>query len=88
MPNAPAVTHDQAGNQWTFVTGTDNALWAKGPTGDWFTLGGELSSGPDADLLPNGRLVIVARGTDGQTWQRALNTNGDWEPWNPIGGKS
>ena len=88
LPAAPAITIDQDGHQWVFIRGTDGALWAQADNDGWFTLGGELTSGPDAMATPDGRILIVARGLDGATWQIVRSALGAWSPWFTLGGRS
>jgi hypothetical protein len=88
MPAAPAITVDTSGKQWVFVRGVDAALWAKVDFGDWFTLGGILTSGPDAISTPDGRIIVVVRGQDGGSWELVRDATGKWGPWQSLGGKS
>jgi hypothetical protein len=88
VPNAPAITIDNAGHQWVFVRGVDAALWAKRDSEAWFTLGGGLSSGPDATVTSDGRILVVARGLDGAAWQIVRDTSGNWSNWFILGGQS
>lgn len=88
MPPPPAITFDKDGTQWVFIRGLDRALWAKAANGEWFTLGGILTSGPDAITTNDGRVVVVARGSDGATWRIIREPNGNWGPWGSLGGKS
>jgi len=88
VPPAPAITVDNAGHQWVFVRGTDATLWAKRDNESWFTLGGGISSGPDATVTPDGRILVVARGLDGAAWQIVRDAAGNWSGWFILGGKS
>jgi hypothetical protein len=88
VPAAPAIIVDNQGHQWVFVRGTDAALWAQRDAEGWFTLGGGLTSGPDAMGTSDGRILVVARGLDGATWQIARDTAGNWGNWFSLGGLS
>jgi hypothetical protein len=88
VPSAPAITVDNKGHQWVFVRGTDGALWAKRDSENWFSLGGGLTSGPDAMVAADGRILVVARGLDGATWEIYQDTNGAWSNWFSLGGLS
>jgi hypothetical protein len=88
MPPSPAITLDSDGKQWVFVQGIDKALWAKADNGQWFTLGGILTSGPDAIATPDGRVVVVVRGSDDATWQITRDKLGRWGGWTSLGGRS
>lgn len=48
MPPPPAITVDSDGHQWVFVRGTNGALFAKQDDLSWVSLGGIITSGPDA----------------------------------------
>ena len=57
------------------------------PVPRWESLGGLLTSDPDAVLNAPGGIVVFARGTDNaiwHTWQDQIN--GDWHPWESLGG--
>jgi hypothetical protein len=87
MPT-PAVVSIDDDNTMYFVKGVDKALWAKHNTDDWFNLGGEISSGPDADKKPDGTIIVVARGKEGHTWQLVCAPDGTWGEWENMGGMS
>jgi hypothetical protein len=87
MPPAPAICVDSSGRRWVFIRGVDRALWAKVGTDPWFTLGGILTSGPDATAYPDGRVEVVVRGQDGATYVNTL-VNGRWTGWGNLGGQS
>jgi hypothetical protein len=56
-----------------FVRGTDNALWHKWYSGGWHgweSLGGVLTSDPDAVSWGSGRIDVFVRGTDNALWHR------------------
>jgi hypothetical protein len=88
MPPPPAITIDSDGKQWVFVRGTNGALFAKQESLAWVSLGGILTSGPDATATPDGRIVVVARGNDGATWQIVRDKQGNWGGWLSLGGQS
>lgn len=89
MPAAPAVVIDGP-EEWTFVRGTNGELFARSKAKDWFSLGGTLTSGPAATVVPgDGRIVINARGQDGATWRLVLDKDGKvTEGWKSLGGRS
>jgi hypothetical protein len=88
MPPPPAITIDSTGHQWVFVRGTNGELFAKQDTLPWLSLGGILTSGPDAMATADGRIIVVARGTDGATWQIVRDDKGKWGGWTSLGGLS
>ena len=65
MPPPPAITVDSEGKQWVFVRGTNGALYAREDSKAWISLGGVITSGPDAMSTLDGRVIVVARGNDG-----------------------
>jgi alpha-galactosidase len=88
VPPAPAIVVDNQGHQWVFVRGTDGALWGRHEVDGWFSLGGQISSGPDALVTVDGRILVVARGLDGATWQIERDADGTWGNWSSLGGLS
>jgi hypothetical protein len=88
MPPSPSIAVDSTGMQLVFVRGTDAQLWVKAGTTPFLPLGGILTSGPDAMATPDGRVIVVARGTDGATWQIVRASNGKWGGWTSLGGES
>jgi hypothetical protein len=77
------------GRTFVVARGMDNALWvneitAQGPTG-WSSVGGSLSSDPDASIGPDGLLYITARGDDAAVWINAFN-GAAWGGWVSLGG--
>jgi hypothetical protein len=53
----------------------------------WESLGGFLTSDPDAVLNAPGGLVVFARGTDNAIWHSWQDQiNGNWRPWESLGG--
>jgi hypothetical protein len=87
MPPAPAICIDPSGRRWVFLRGVDGALWGKVDNGAWFTLGGILTSGPDAVAHSNGRIDVVVRGQDGATYMQSYDGN-VWLGWQHLGGLS
>jgi hypothetical protein len=74
---------------YLFGRGADGALWMRtrvdSAWGTWTSLGGNLTSGPDATY--NGSFVVVgALGTDGAVWYRLLYQDGVL-PWASLGGR-
>jgi hypothetical protein len=51
----------------------------------WQSLGGSLTSAPDAASWGDGRLDVFARGTDSGLWTRSRD-GGQWSGWAPLGG--
>jgi putative pyrroloquinoline-quinone binding quinoprotein len=51
----------------------------------WTSLGGTLTSGPDASSSSTTRTDVFVRGTDNQLWYRTWNGT-TWGPWTPLGG--
>lgn len=81
---AAVVTPDKVA--YVFGKGKDDAIWGvrcqAGTCGDWFSLGGVLTSGPIVTLDSNGKLRVSATGTDGRTW--FITGDGqNWFQWSP-----
>jgi outer membrane protein assembly factor BamB len=51
----------------------------------WTSLGGTLTSGPDASSSGAGATDVFARGTDGALWHRSWNGT-TWAAWESLGG--
>ncbi len=85
MPPAPAVVFDTQGRRWVFARGTDMALWSKLDDAPWEKRGGALTSGPGATAGVDGRIDVVARGSDGGAYVISFQ-NGQWGPWRALGG--
>jgi len=63
-----------------------NALAAKfTAAATWGSLGGILTSGPDASSWSATRTDVFVRGTDNGLWQRTWNGT-SWSPWVSLGG--
>jgi hypothetical protein len=71
-----------------FVRGTDGALWSRywdgAAWGAWYSLGGGITSDPDAAAPGVFRLEVVARGPDGAIWQRTWS-GPSWSAWYTLG---
>lgn len=69
---------------FVFVRGQDNALWYTDATGAWFSLGGNVTSNPDATLLDN-QVAVFVRGQDMQIYYRLHHLpSKTWSDWLPI----
>jgi hypothetical protein len=55
------------------------------PGGGWSSLGGVLTSGPDASSSGAAATDVFVRGTDNGLWQRTWNGS-VWSPWRSLGG--
>jgi hypothetical protein len=73
-----------------FVRGTDNAMWHRWWDGTawrgWESLGGGLTSAPDATSCAAGKLDVFAVGQDGALWRRSFS-GGAWGGWTSLGGQ-
>lgn len=70
-----------------FVRGGDRALWARdfnGTWSGWYSLGGVITSGPDAASCGAGHTEVWARGVSGNAFRRVW-TSGAWGPWQDMG---
>lgn len=64
-----------------------NELYLKmGPWRTWQSLGGQLTSGPDAASWASGRLDVFARGTDNALWHKWWDGT-SWSAWERQGGQ-
>lgn len=67
----PSAVVAPDGTILVFGRGQDKAIWGvscrAGSCGNWFSLDGELDSGPTASLR-DGRVLVTATGTDGRLW--------------------
>lgn len=78
---------------WAFARGNDGAVWyrVRGDNGvwaPWRTIGGRLTSAPDAVYYGFGSpdIVVQGRGLDGAVWARSLTlSSGVWTPWQQAG---
>jgi hypothetical protein len=86
ITSEPAAIAAPNGEIFVFGKGKDDAIWgvrcSEGTCGDWFSLGGVLTSAPTVTMQPDGKVRVTATGTDGRPWF----TSGDghsWSGWNP-----
>lgn len=70
--------------QLAFVKGSDNALWMHEGT-SWKSLGGQLTSGPDACSWGRDRVDVFARGA-GNSLVQIARTGEQWSGWFNLGG--
>lgn len=92
VPAGPAVVNVQ-GVIYTFGRSANNELWYSVWDGDpatlsqvgWANLGGNLTSGPSATVTFDGKITVMARGTDGAVWARVYS-GGVWGGWFKYGG--
>jgi hypothetical protein len=78
---------------WAFARGDDGAVWHRirggnGVWAPWRTIGGRLTSAPDAVHYGFGSpdVVVQGRGLDGVVWARSLTSaSGVWTPWQQAG---
>jgi Concanavalin A-like lectin/glucanases superfamily len=75
----------------TFARGPDNALWFRKYDGTawgaWQSLGGILSSDPDAVSSAPNKVNVVVRGADNALWIRRYD-GAAWGAWQSLGGIS
>ena len=88
-----AAASNADGRLEVFGVGTDNALWhdwqitPNGGWSGWNSLGGIVTSMPDAARNADGRLEVVARGSDNALWHRwQTSPGGGWSGWYSLGG--
>lgn len=66
--------------------GADDALWYVDGAGKWQSLGGVLSSSPDAALL-DGKVAVFVRGADMEIYHRFYDlADEEWTEWESIQG--
>ena len=68
-----------------FVRGSDGALWSRyyrgtGAWSEWFLVGGQLTSAPDAIFVTQDDVRVLMRGTDQRLWR----TEGDGTIFRPF----
>jgi Concanavalin A-like lectin/glucanases superfamily len=72
-----------------FARGTDNALWFRKYDGTawgaWQSLGGMITSDPDAVSSAPNKVDVVVQGTDNATWIRRYD-GAAWSAWQSLGG--
>ncbi|MFZ6027812.1 MAG: peptidoglycan DD-metalloendopeptidase family protein [Chloroflexota bacterium] len=73
-----------------FARGTDGQLyhriWNGSSWGNWESLGGFLTSGPDAaSYRVNNHLDVFLRGSDNHIYHRAQSNDGAWSGWESLG---
>ncbi|MEE1788484.1 hypothetical protein PUR71_37130 [Streptomyces sp. SP17BM10] len=87
-----ATYYFRDGRQEVFIIGTDHAVWTRwttdkaGHKSGWVSMGGILA-GPVGILATDmgfGNFEIGAMGTDGHTWSRVRDTNGNWSAWAAV----
>jgi len=87
--NGPSAVSPQAGRVDVFARGADGAVWqrteAGGGLGTWASLGGTITSDPDASSWGPTRVDVFARGVDGALWHR-MNNGAGWQTWESLGG--
>jgi hypothetical protein len=73
---------------YTFVRGTNKALYCQKNDDNWINLHGGLASGVGACAAPDGSIHIVVSGTDGYVWRILMNADGTFGAWskNKMGG--
>ncbi len=79
----PFALQDAQGNIHVLAKGGSGALLDRVYGGGWWDLGGVITSNPSAaiELIPDGYMYIVARGSDNALWARELDTtdmSGEW----------
>jgi len=70
----PAPIVDADGIIHTFVQGGDRALWDNA-NGYWYSLGGCITTDPNAMRDKNGRLRVAVRGGDNALWVNTIGIN-------------
>lgn len=86
LTSEPAAIVTPNKEVYVFGKGKDDAIWGvrcqAGVCGDWFSLGGVLTSGPTVTIESNGKLRVTATGTDGRPW--FITGDGqNWFQWSP-----
>jgi hypothetical protein len=83
----PWVVADGMGRLHYFVIGTDHALWDN-MGGNWYYLGGVITSNPVATVRPddNNHIVIAVKGNDAALWMFDLDTTSMTGNWVGLGG--
>jgi hypothetical protein len=94
--SGPAITTWTGGRLDVFARASDGALWHAACGGSdctsisnwsgWESLGGVLWSGPAAVAWSDGRIDIVAVGTDTSLWHLAYDWCCGWFGWESLGG--
>jgi hypothetical protein len=103
LASDPDATRNSAGGLEVYGRGTDGQLYRNYQTGlgsswsGWSSIGAPPvglaeDGGPGCTVATNGQVVVFARGSDDQIWQRAqqwlpVPSLPDWENWVPLGGE-
>lgn len=81
----PSVIQNNQGENFCFVKGGDNSLYAY--TGnDWYGLGGYITSNLCAVKDDQGQIHVFARGGDGSLWDNVFNLDSLMYTWYGLGG--
>jgi hypothetical protein len=74
-------------NLQTYYPATQSASLAKGVTGHWSKIGGQLASGtgPAADAQNANSLDVFVQGTDNALWYKHWDST-KWSAWKSLGG--
>jgi murein DD-endopeptidase MepM/ murein hydrolase activator NlpD len=70
-----------------FVRGKDRQIWGRNYTGvwgNWYPLGGTLTSGPDA-VASGSSVEVWARGVNNNVYRRTKTAAGAWTAWQDMG---
>ncbi len=93
LTSDPGAASPTSTSKHVFVRGTDFGLWENswnGTSWSWTSLGGVLTSGPDADVETGSTPIIdvYVTGTDGRAvWRRQSSDQGaTWTAWESVGG--
>jgi hypothetical protein len=94
LTSDPGTAVSSATSKHVFVRGTDFGLWVNnwnGTTWTWTSLGGVLTSGPEADVQPAPMLIldVYVTGIDNKAvWRRTSPDDGTtWGAWESVGGE-
>jgi hypothetical protein len=91
LTSAPVLMREGGTDRiWAFARWSDGSIRyriraASGTWAPWTSLGGRMTSAPDAVDNVSG-VTVFARGTDGRSHYRVLDPNtGQWTPWSKSG---
>lgn len=91
VDDRPSGVVASPGHVHMFARGAGGTLltrwWSDGSWNQWQDFGGmSITSGPSANVRPDGTIDVFAKGPDDQIYHRYHTITGPWTEWGSIGG--